>query len=531
MRRPISPTIVTPASVWSPGKPLPMSCSRAPTRRRSGRSHRRRQRGGLGGRLEQVPVDGEAVVGVALGPVAHRRPLRDQPDEQAPLVEGLERGDGRGAGGEDPHERPPAWPRATGLAARRRLGQGVEGAPADGEPRARRPRRPPAGPGRDRRSGSVAGTEDDLAPLRAVPATSSRAIPDSTGSSATAASWATASPAARRHHRRRACSRATSNGGARRRRSPRRWSVPLRRSPPSGRRRRRSRGPRPPGPVPGAAAGRWRGRWSGAAPPVPRSAWPGARTTTTGRPVRPRPARPARRRARRGSRAGLRGLLSGPARAGRRRRRGLGGAPRPGRPAPAAIGRPRVRHWAEGLVEHGLRHRTVAGHEAAVEQSELGPQVLSGDLENLARGGARNGRAGCPRPTPGTRRRRRPDGCRAAARGRGPRRDRCRGTARPARIRPRPRGPSPVGSPSVARSSRPASHWSAAAENAVQKASPCRSVRSSSSWRSERRDTGDGSTQGLSFRCLAPAARPVGTRDGRSVEGGNPGSRSRRRVT
>ena len=46
--------------------------------------------GGVGGRLPQVPVDGEAVVGVALRPAAHGIPLRQQPHEDAPLVERLE---------------------------------------------------------------------------------------------------------------------------------------------------------------------------------------------------------------------------------------------------------------------------------------------------------------------------------------------------------------------------------------------------------------------------------------------------------
>ena len=46
--------------------------------------------GGVGGRLPQVAVDGEAVVGVALRTAAHRRPLRQQAHEDAVLIERLE---------------------------------------------------------------------------------------------------------------------------------------------------------------------------------------------------------------------------------------------------------------------------------------------------------------------------------------------------------------------------------------------------------------------------------------------------------
>ena len=37
----------------------------------------------------------------------------------------------------------------------------------------------------------------------------------------------------------------------------------------------------------------------------------------------------------------------------------------------------------EGLGEHGRRHRGVAGHHPAVEQAQLGPEVVPGDLEDL----------------------------------------------------------------------------------------------------------------------------------------------------
>ena len=48
------------------------------------------ERGGVGGGLPQVPVDGEAVVGVALRAAAHGLPLGQQAHEDAALVERLE---------------------------------------------------------------------------------------------------------------------------------------------------------------------------------------------------------------------------------------------------------------------------------------------------------------------------------------------------------------------------------------------------------------------------------------------------------
>ncbi len=53
---------------------------------------------GVGRRLAQVTVDGEAVVGVALRLAAHRLPLRQDAHPQAPLVERLDHVDGRPAG-------------------------------------------------------------------------------------------------------------------------------------------------------------------------------------------------------------------------------------------------------------------------------------------------------------------------------------------------------------------------------------------------------------------------------------------------
>ena len=82
------------------GRARPCRCRGAARRRasRSGRPTRRVERGGVGGRLAQVPVDGEPVVGVALRAAPHRRPTRAASrHEQAPLVERLEHGDGGGA--------------------------------------------------------------------------------------------------------------------------------------------------------------------------------------------------------------------------------------------------------------------------------------------------------------------------------------------------------------------------------------------------------------------------------------------------
>jgi hypothetical protein len=63
------------------------------------------QRGGVDGRLEQVTVDGEAVVGVALGSRADRRPLGQQPGQEVLLVERLHRGDRRASGTQRPDQR------------------------------------------------------------------------------------------------------------------------------------------------------------------------------------------------------------------------------------------------------------------------------------------------------------------------------------------------------------------------------------------------------------------------------------------
>ena len=52
------------------------------------------ERSGVGRRLPQMSIDSEAVIGVALRPAAHRRPLGQQAHEEAALVERLQHIDG-----------------------------------------------------------------------------------------------------------------------------------------------------------------------------------------------------------------------------------------------------------------------------------------------------------------------------------------------------------------------------------------------------------------------------------------------------
>ena len=81
--------------------------ARGRRRRRSRHPAGRRveERRALGHRLERVPVDGEAVVGVALRPCPHVRPLGEQPHQQPDVVEGLEHRDRAAPGGEQVDER------------------------------------------------------------------------------------------------------------------------------------------------------------------------------------------------------------------------------------------------------------------------------------------------------------------------------------------------------------------------------------------------------------------------------------------
>jgi hypothetical protein len=56
--------------------------------------------------LQQVPVHGVAVEGVALRPVAHHRPFGDELHPQPGLVEGLDGADGGGTGVEQADQGP-----------------------------------------------------------------------------------------------------------------------------------------------------------------------------------------------------------------------------------------------------------------------------------------------------------------------------------------------------------------------------------------------------------------------------------------
>ena len=89
------------------------------------------QRGGVGRGLPEVPVDGELVVGVALRAAAHRLPLRQDPHQQVPLVEGLQDREGGPAGEQEVGEQAPGALRP-GVRERRRLGgQAIEGRAVD----------------------------------------------------------------------------------------------------------------------------------------------------------------------------------------------------------------------------------------------------------------------------------------------------------------------------------------------------------------------------------------------------------------
>ena len=72
-----------PSSVWSPGSPLPMSCSKRADQQQVRPVDVAGERGRVGRGLDEVPVDREAVVRVALRPAADVAPVRQQPDQHA----------------------------------------------------------------------------------------------------------------------------------------------------------------------------------------------------------------------------------------------------------------------------------------------------------------------------------------------------------------------------------------------------------------------------------------------------------------
>ena len=118
--------------------PLAMSCSSAPSNSSSGRRHARattaststsrpgssadvarvEQARALRDRLEQVPIDGVAVVRVALRPRADVLPFREQPGEHTFVIERLEHRHRVVARTQQPHEAG-ALPHVPGRLARR----------------------------------------------------------------------------------------------------------------------------------------------------------------------------------------------------------------------------------------------------------------------------------------------------------------------------------------------------------------------------------------------------------------------------
>ena len=105
-----------------------------------------REGGRVGGGLPQVPVDGEAVIGVALRTTADACPLREHRHQQAPLIERFQRIDGAVAVAQEPHQLVPG---AVGPldCPRCRVdpgGQPFEGGPSDRQVAfGRQPGRPP----------------------------------------------------------------------------------------------------------------------------------------------------------------------------------------------------------------------------------------------------------------------------------------------------------------------------------------------------------------------------------------------------
>ena len=89
--------------------------------------------GGIGCRLEEVAVDREAVVGVALVVVAHVFPLGELSNDETLMVERLEGGDGAVARQQQPDERIACARRPGVTWDRRELGQPMDGAEREWE--------------------------------------------------------------------------------------------------------------------------------------------------------------------------------------------------------------------------------------------------------------------------------------------------------------------------------------------------------------------------------------------------------------
>ena len=109
--------------------------------------------GGVGARLHQVPVDGEAVVGVALRLAAHGLPLGEHVHPEAHLVERLDHRDGAVPGEEQVDQRPAHVVGPRRRAARRPTPPAGRASRGGSGCRRPRPPRPLAAPGSGRRPG------------------------------------------------------------------------------------------------------------------------------------------------------------------------------------------------------------------------------------------------------------------------------------------------------------------------------------------------------------------------------------------
>ena len=153
-----------------------MSCRSVPMSSRSGAVDPVGEGGGVGSGLEQVAVHGEAVVRVALGLVAHRRPLRQVALEQTGAVESLEGGDGRMSGGEHPHQERPAASRARAHRGPGPCGRAGSVRPGRWAGCVRPPPRPGGGPGTGRRPHRHPRSGRPLAWPMAMPGSSGRGV-------------------------------------------------------------------------------------------------------------------------------------------------------------------------------------------------------------------------------------------------------------------------------------------------------------------------------------------------------------------
>ena len=113
-----SATTATPASVWSPGQPLPMSCSRAPTSSRSGRATRRVKAAAFAAVSTRCRSTVNRWTGLRCGRLRTRSQSGMRRVDEPGLVQGLPHRDRRGPGAEQARRarrgRSPATARASG---------------------------------------------------------------------------------------------------------------------------------------------------------------------------------------------------------------------------------------------------------------------------------------------------------------------------------------------------------------------------------------------------------------------------------